>query len=64
MQNGRYGPYLKMGTDSRSLETEAQLLTVTLEDWRSLPSRSAAVARPHRSRRCATWVPTPRPATR
>jgi len=31
-QNGRYGPYLKMGTDSRSLETEGQLFTLTLDE--------------------------------
>ncbi|MBS1846703.1 MAG: type I DNA topoisomerase [Actinobacteria bacterium] len=31
-QNGRYGPYLAKGTDSRSLETEAQLFTVTLDE--------------------------------
>jgi DNA topoisomerase I len=31
-QNGRFGPYLKKGTDSRSLETEEQLLTVTLDE--------------------------------
>jgi DNA topoisomerase-1 len=31
-QNGRYGPYLKKGSDSRSLETEEQIFTVTLED--------------------------------
>jgi DNA topoisomerase-1 len=30
-QNGRYGPYLKKGTDSRSLETEQQLFDITLE---------------------------------
>ena len=30
-QNGRYGPYLKKGTDSRSLESEEQIFTVTLE---------------------------------
>jgi DNA topoisomerase I len=30
-QNGRYGPYLKRGTDSRSLETEDQLFDVSLE---------------------------------
>ena len=29
--NGKFGPYLKKGTDSRSLETEAQILTVDLE---------------------------------
>ncbi len=31
MQNGRYGPYLKKDKDSRSLESEDQLFTVTLE---------------------------------
>jgi DNA topoisomerase-1 len=31
-QNGRYGPYLKKGTDSRSLSTEDQLFDITLED--------------------------------
>ncbi|SDY03059.1 DNA topoisomerase-1 [Geodermatophilus africanus] len=30
--NGRYGPYLKKGTDSRSLESEDRLFTVTLDE--------------------------------
>ncbi|WP_268778126.1 type I DNA topoisomerase [Microbacterium sp. Root61] len=30
-QNGRYGPYLKKGTDSRSLDSESQIFDVTLE---------------------------------
>jgi DNA topoisomerase-1 len=30
-QNGRYGPYLRKGTDSRTLESEDQILTMTLE---------------------------------
>ena len=35
-QNGRYGPYLKKGTDSRSLESEEQLFTVTEEQARAM----------------------------
>jgi DNA topoisomerase-1 len=30
--NGRFGPFLKRGTETRSLETEDQLFTVTIED--------------------------------
>jgi DNA topoisomerase-1 len=30
-QNGRYGPYLKKGNDSRSLEAEEQLFDITLD---------------------------------
>jgi len=30
--NGRYGPYVKKGKESRSLESEEQLFTITLEE--------------------------------
>ncbi len=49
-QNGRYGPYLKRGTDSRSLVSEEQLLTVTLEEalavYAQPKQRGRAAARP------------------
>jgi DNA topoisomerase-1 len=53
-QNGRYGPYVKKGSDSRSLETEEQLFTVTLDEARALfaqpktRGRQAAAAPPLR----------------
>ncbi|MHA6512684.1 type I DNA topoisomerase [Tessaracoccus sp. Z1128] len=31
-QNGRYGPYLKRGTDSRSLAAEDQIFSISLEE--------------------------------
>jgi DNA topoisomerase-1 len=47
-QNGRYGPYLKRGTDSRSLETEDQIFTI------DLPQSLAIYAQPkQRGRRAA-----------
>ncbi|WP_327662778.1 MULTISPECIES: type I DNA topoisomerase [unclassified Streptomyces] len=49
-QNGRYGPYLKKGTDSRSLETEEQLFNITLEEALEIYSkpkqRGRAAAKP------------------
>ncbi|GGB75558.1 DNA topoisomerase I [Knoellia flava TL1] len=49
-QNGRYGPYLKKGTDSRSLETEQQLFDITLEQAEAIyaqpKQRGRAAAKP------------------
>ncbi|MFJ9564773.1 type I DNA topoisomerase [Streptomyces fuscichromogenes] len=49
-QNGRYGPYLKKGTDSRSLTSEDQLFTITLEEALQIYSqpkqRGRAAAKP------------------
>ncbi len=32
VQDGRYGPYVKMGTETRSLESQEQLATITLDE--------------------------------
>ncbi|MEV6961397.1 type I DNA topoisomerase [Streptomyces sp. NPDC051207] len=49
-QNGRYGPYLKKGTDSRSLQSEDQLFTITLEEALAIyaqpKQRGRAAAKP------------------
>ncbi|MFB4308232.1 type I DNA topoisomerase [Actinomadura sp. GTD37] len=53
-QNGRFGPYIKRGTDSRSLGSEEDLFTVTIEQAKELfaqpkqRGRRAAAAAPLR----------------
>jgi DNA topoisomerase-1 len=39
VQNGRYGPYAKRGTDSRSLDAEEHLFTLTLAEAKELFAR-------------------------
>jgi len=34
--NGRYGPYIKRGSESRSLDSEERLFTVTLDEAKAL----------------------------
>ena len=36
VQNGRYGPYVKRGSESRSLQTEEEMFTVTLAEAKEL----------------------------
>ncbi len=49
-QNGRYGPYLKKGTDSRSLTSEEQLFDITLDEALAIyaqpKQRGRAAAKP------------------
>ncbi|RBM22536.1 type I DNA topoisomerase [Streptomyces sp. PT12] len=49
-QNGRYGPYLRKGTDSRSLSSEEQIFTITLDEalaiYRQPKQRGRAAAKP------------------
>jgi DNA topoisomerase-1 len=49
-QNGRYGPYLRKGTDSRSLESEDQIFAITLEEAQAIyaqpKQRGRAAAKP------------------
>ncbi len=51
VQNGRFGPYLKKGSDSRSLTNEEQLLTITLDECLTL------LAQPKRRGRAAAKPP-------
>ena len=50
-QNGRYGPYLKKGSDSRSLSSEDQIFTITLDEARRI------YAEPKRRGRTAAQPP-------
>ena len=48
-QNGRYGPYLRKGKDSRSLESEEQIFSITLEEAEKIfaqPKRRGRQAKP------------------
>jgi len=36
VQNGRYGPYVKHGSESRSLESEDQMFTITMDEATAL----------------------------
>ncbi|MGQ4352680.1 type I DNA topoisomerase [Streptomyces drozdowiczii] len=49
-QNGRYGPYLKKGTDSRSLTSEDQIFDITLDEALAIyaqpKQRGRAAAKP------------------
>ncbi len=36
VQNGRYGPYVKKGAESRSLESEEQMFTLTMDEAQAL----------------------------
>jgi DNA topoisomerase-1 len=51
VSNGRYGPYVKKGTETRSLESEEQLLTLTVEQAEALlaqpkPRRGRGTSKP------------------
>ena len=50
-QNGRYGPYLKKGTDSRSLDNEDQIFDI------ALPEAEAIYAQPKQRGRAAAKPP-------
>jgi len=50
-QNGRYGPYLKKGTDSRSLTSEDQIFDITLDE------ALAVYAQPKQRGRAAATAP-------
>ncbi len=50
-QNGRYGPYLNKGSDSRSLETEDQIFSISLDE------AQAIYAQPKQRRREAAKPP-------
>jgi DNA topoisomerase-1 len=44
-QNGKFGPYLKRGADSRSLSTEEQILTITLDEALAIYSQPKTAGR-------------------
>jgi DNA topoisomerase-1 len=45
VQNGRYGPYVKHGAESRSLQTEDEMFTITLAEAKDLLAQPKARGR-------------------
>lgn len=63
-QNGRYGPYLKRGTDSRSLTSEEQIFSITMEQAEAIyaqPKQRGRVAAKPPLRELGTDPTTQRP---
>ncbi len=58
-QNGRYGPYLKKGADSRSLETEAQIFDITLDEALAIYAQPKTFGRRAASSALAEFGPDP-----
>jgi len=58
-QNGRYGPYLKKGTDSRSLETEAQIFDITLDEALAIYAQPKTFGRRAAASALAEFGPDP-----
>ena len=56
-QNGRFGPYISKDSDSRSLDTEDQLFTVSLDECLAL----FAQPKRRRGQRAAGWWTRTRP---
>ncbi|OJX65223.1 MAG: DNA topoisomerase I [Micrococcales bacterium 73-13] len=58
-QNGRYGPYLKKGADSRSLESESQIFDITLEEALAVYAQPKQFGRRTASAALAEFGPDP-----
>ena len=66
-QNGRYGPFVKMGAETRSLESEEQLFTLTLEEATDLlaqPKVRRGRGQERRSRHSSSSAPILRAGNR
>ena len=66
VSNGRYGPFVKKGSETRSLESEEQLLTLTRRGGGGGPRAAEAAPGPrrHRSRRSRSSARIRRAASR
>ena len=58
-QNGPYGPYLKRGTDSRSIESEAQIFDITLDEALAIYAQPKTFGRRTASSALAEYGPDP-----